>query len=166
MRPWHKSTSEQKKHAGLCPRGSKPPQQPRTGGRFRSCGLDAESLCIIGFLSLLAAFEIINSGRPAGIVPWVSRQHGRRFRLLIYERMWQRWTFPCLSIALASAAKWLAAPSMDLFPLQWRVLTPIPGICALVHSRLRIRGPEDSLGAVQTSASVRPGFDYVADHPI
>jgi hypothetical protein len=40
------------------------------------------------------------------------RPSGKRFRLLIYERMWKRWAFPCLLIIPASVALWWSAPRL------------------------------------------------------
>ena len=46
----------------------------------------------------------------------MATKQGKRFRLLMYERMWQRWAFPCLFIAPASIALWLLAPSAYFVP--------------------------------------------------
>ena len=43
-------------------------------------------------------------------------KRGKRFRLLMYERMWQRWAFACLLVAPASIAMWLLAPRAYFVP--------------------------------------------------
>jgi len=65
--------------------------------------------------------------------------HGKRFRLLIYERMWQRWASVCLLIAAASAALWWLAPPLGLFPSQQRILilAPVAGaLCVFAYAFL------------------------------
>lgn len=40
------------------------------------------------------------------------RRSGKRFRLLLYERMWKRWAIPCILIVPASVALWLFTPRL------------------------------------------------------
>ena len=49
---------------------------------------------------------------------------GKRFHLLIYERMWQKWALPSLLVTLASVALWFFAPSIRFFypPLRMLIL--------------------------------------------
>jgi hypothetical protein len=60
------------------------------------------------------------------------RRNKARFRLLIYERMWQRWATPCILITLASVVLWLLAPRMPYLYAPFRVLTLVPALMALL----------------------------------
>ncbi len=60
------------------------------------------------------------------------RRRGTRFRLLIYERMWQRWAWPCILIVLASAAMWWFAPDIPIIYQPLRHLTLVPALVSLV----------------------------------
>jgi hypothetical protein len=73
----------------------------------------------------------------------VAKKRGKRFRLLLYERMWQRWAFPCLMLVPASIALWFLVPrisfippSLDLPLLDFRIplrpLIPVPAMAAAV----------------------------------
>jgi hypothetical protein len=59
------------------------------------------------------------------------RRQGDRFHLLIYERMWQRWAWPCLLIIPASAVLWWFAPRLSITHPLYRALALIPGIISL-----------------------------------
>lgn len=77
------------------------------------------------------------------------RRHGKRFRLLIYKRMWQRWALPSLLVMLASFAWWWYAPQNPLLQNDAaqpdnlrRSLTLIPAFASfaiLVYSLLARR---------------------------
>jgi hypothetical protein len=60
------------------------------------------------------------------------RRSGKRFRLLIYERMWQRWAWPCILTIPASMALWWFAPSVPILYAPFHPLALIPGMVALV----------------------------------
>lgn len=70
-----------------------------------------------------------------------SRQHKTRFRLLIYEQMWESWAWPCILLIPASAALWWFAPQL-LVPAALRPLTLVPAAAAgliLVYANLARR---------------------------
>ncbi len=58
------------------------------------------------------------------------RRQGKRFRLLIYERMWQRWAGILVLIILASLVMWWFSPSLSLETLWEQALTLVPAIGA------------------------------------
>ncbi len=60
------------------------------------------------------------------------RRRGDRFRLLIYERMWKRWAWPCILIIPASFALWFFAPLLSITHVLYRALAFVPAIVALV----------------------------------
>ena len=60
------------------------------------------------------------------------RRRGKRFRLLIYKRMWQRWAWPCALIGPASFALWWFAPRIPILYTPLRPLTLVPAMVALV----------------------------------
>ena len=60
------------------------------------------------------------------------RRSGTRFRLLIYERMWQRWAWPCILIVPASLALWWFTPRIWIVYTPFRALTLVPAFVALV----------------------------------
>nr|HID14461.1 hypothetical protein [Anaerolineae bacterium] len=62
----------------------------------------------------------------------MARKHGDRFRLLIYERMWQRWAWPCILIVPASVTLWWFAPRIWIIYTPLRALALIPAFAALV----------------------------------
>ena len=60
------------------------------------------------------------------------RRSGERFRLLIYERMWQRWAWPCILIVLASGVLWWFAPRISIIYRPWNNLTLVPALVSLI----------------------------------
>jgi hypothetical protein len=60
------------------------------------------------------------------------RRSGRRFRLLIYERMWQRWAWPCVLIVPASMGLWWFAPGVPILYAPLRPLALVPALVSLV----------------------------------
>jgi hypothetical protein len=62
------------------------------------------------------------------------RRSGKRFRLLIYGRMWQRWAWPCILIVPASIALWWFAPRISILyaPFRPLALVPIPVALAIL----------------------------------
>jgi hypothetical protein len=60
------------------------------------------------------------------------RPSGKRFRLLIYERMWKRWAFPCLLIIPASFALWWFVPLLSITHALYRALALVPALIALI----------------------------------
>jgi len=56
----------------------------------------------------------------------MAKKRRRRFRLLIYERMWQRWAGPCILIVLASVVLWWVAPYIPFLPSSFRIFGLIP----------------------------------------
>jgi len=60
------------------------------------------------------------------------RPGGKRIRLLIYARMWQRWAWPCILIMLASVVLWWFTPRIPIIHQPFRVLTLVPALVALV----------------------------------
>ncbi len=59
-------------------------------------------------------------------------RRGDRFRLLIYERMWQRWAWPCILTIFASLALWWLAPRIPLIRPSLRFLTLGPGLASFI----------------------------------
>ncbi len=62
----------------------------------------------------------------------MARKRGDRFRLIIYERMWQRWAWPCILIVPASVALWWFAPRIPIIYAPFRTLALIPALVSLV----------------------------------
>jgi len=62
----------------------------------------------------------------------VARKHGDRFRLLIYERMWQRWAWPCILIVPASVVLWWFAPRVPIIHAPFRPLALVPALVSFV----------------------------------
>jgi len=60
------------------------------------------------------------------------RQSGTRFRLLIYERMWKRWAFPCVLIIPASVTLWWSVPFLSITHALYRALALVPALVALI----------------------------------
>jgi hypothetical protein len=60
------------------------------------------------------------------------RRRGDRFRLLIYERMWRRWAFPCVLIIPASVVLWWFVPLLLITHVLYRALALVPAFVALV----------------------------------
>ena len=60
------------------------------------------------------------------------RRSGERFRLIIYERMWKRWAFPCILIIPASIALWWFAPLLSITHVLHRALALVPALVALI----------------------------------
>ncbi|MFN2269328.1 MAG: hypothetical protein ACK2US_00730 [Anaerolineae bacterium] len=58
------------------------------------------------------------------------KKRGKRFRLLIYERMWQKWGLISLLVALASSALWLLAPRIRFLPNSLRMLILVPALAS------------------------------------
>jgi len=60
------------------------------------------------------------------------RRSGKRFRLIIYERMWKRWAFPCILIIPASITLWWFAPLLSITHILYRALALVPALVALI----------------------------------
>ena len=60
------------------------------------------------------------------------QRSSKRFRLLIYERMWQRWAWPCGLTVPASIALWWYAPRISILYAPFRLLALVPAAVALV----------------------------------
>jgi hypothetical protein len=60
------------------------------------------------------------------------RRHGNRFRLLIYERMWQRWACPCILTVPASVALWWYAPQIPIIYTRLSFLALVPALVSLI----------------------------------
>lgn len=58
------------------------------------------------------------------------KKRGKRFRLLIYDRMWQKWGLTSLLVALASGALWLLAPRIRFLPNSLRMLILVPALAS------------------------------------
>ncbi|MFL7794639.1 MAG: hypothetical protein AB8I69_21020 [Anaerolineae bacterium] len=58
----------------------------------------------------------------------MAKKRGKRFRLLIYERMWQKWGVISLLVALASGVLWLLAPRIRFLPSSLRMLILVPAL--------------------------------------
>jgi hypothetical protein len=61
----------------------------------------------------------------------MAKKHGKRFRLVIYERMWKRWGFLSLLVALAWGVLWLLAPRVGFLPSSLRMLILVPALASL-----------------------------------
>ncbi len=61
----------------------------------------------------------------------MAKKRGKRFRLLIYERMWQKWGLLSLLVALASGVLWLLAPRIQFLPSPLRMLILVPTLASL-----------------------------------
>ncbi len=59
------------------------------------------------------------------------RRSGDRFRLVIYERMWKRWAFPCILIIPASVALWWFTPLLSITQPLYRAIALVPAFIAL-----------------------------------
>ena len=60
------------------------------------------------------------------------RRSGKRFRFIIYERMWKRWSFPCILIIPASVALWWFTPLLSITEGWYRAIAFVPALVALV----------------------------------
>jgi hypothetical protein len=60
----------------------------------------------------------------------MAKKRGKRFRLLIYERMWQRWGLSSLLVALASGMLWVLAPRIRFLPSSLRMLILIQALAS------------------------------------
>ncbi|HDQ70922.1 MAG TPA: hypothetical protein ENN19_02365 [Chloroflexi bacterium] len=58
------------------------------------------------------------------------KSRGKRFRLLIYERMWKRWALPSVLIIPASIALWWVAPHLGVSHSLHRALAFVPACIA------------------------------------
>jgi hypothetical protein len=61
----------------------------------------------------------------------MAKKRGKRFRLLIYERIWQKWGLLSLFVALASGALWFLAPRIRFLPASFRALILVPALASL-----------------------------------
>ena len=59
------------------------------------------------------------------------RRSGKRFRLIIYERMWKRWSFPCILIIPASVVLWWFTPLLSISEGWYRAITLVPALVAV-----------------------------------
>jgi hypothetical protein len=62
----------------------------------------------------------------------MARKRGKCFRLLIYERMWQRWAWPCILTVPASVALWWFAPLIPTIHAPLHILALVPALVSLV----------------------------------
>jgi len=62
----------------------------------------------------------------------MTKKGKKRFRLLIYSRMWQRWAWPCALITIASFVMWGVAPRTQLIYPPFRPLTLVPALASLL----------------------------------
>jgi hypothetical protein len=60
----------------------------------------------------------------------MAKKRGKRFRLLIYERMWQKWGLISLLVALASGVLWLLAPRIRFLPSSLRMFILVPALAS------------------------------------
>jgi hypothetical protein len=60
------------------------------------------------------------------------RRYGSRFRLSIYERMWQRWAWPCILTVPASVSLWWFAPRISIIYAPLRILALVPAFVSLI----------------------------------
>ncbi len=74
------------------------------------------------------------AGHSEGGRDGMAKRHsrGNRFRLLIYERMWQRWAWPCILIIPASIALWWYAPLIPIISARFSLLALVPAVVSLV----------------------------------
>ncbi len=59
------------------------------------------------------------------------RRSGKRFRLLIYGRMWRRWAWPCMLIIPASIGLWWFVPRITILYAPFRPLAIVPALVSL-----------------------------------
>jgi hypothetical protein len=59
------------------------------------------------------------------------RRRGKRFRLLVYGRMWQRWAWPCILIIPASIGLWWSVPRITILYAPVRPLAIVPALVSL-----------------------------------
>jgi hypothetical protein len=62
----------------------------------------------------------------------MAKKRRKRFRLVIYERMQQRWAWPCIFIALASVVLWWFVPKISILHRPFRLLALVPALASLV----------------------------------
>ena len=62
----------------------------------------------------------------------MAKKRGSRFRLSIYERMWQRWAWPCILTVPASVALWWFAPRISIIYAPFRILALVPALVSLI----------------------------------
>jgi len=60
------------------------------------------------------------------------RRRVKRFRLLIYERMGQRWTWPCILIVLSSVVLWRFAPRISIIHAPFSALALVPASVSII----------------------------------
>jgi hypothetical protein len=60
----------------------------------------------------------------------MAKKHGKRFPLLVYERMWQRWALPSILVAIASVVLWFLAPRAQFLPSILRPLILAPALAS------------------------------------
>ena len=61
----------------------------------------------------------------------MAKKRGKRFHLLIYERMWQKWGLASLLVALASGVLWVLAPRARFIPSSLRPLILVLALASL-----------------------------------
>jgi hypothetical protein len=62
----------------------------------------------------------------------MAKKSGKRFRLVIYERMWQRWAWPCILVAPTSVILWWFAPRISILYRPFRLLALVPALASLI----------------------------------
>lgn len=62
----------------------------------------------------------------------MTTKRGDNFRLLIYERMWQRWAWPLFLLIPASVAFWWYSPAIPIITQRFRILTLVPALVAVL----------------------------------
>jgi hypothetical protein len=70
------------------------------------------------------------------------QRSGSRFRLLAYQRMWQRWAWPCFLTVPASLILWWHTPQIPILYLPRRPLALVPALaslCLLIYALLARR---------------------------
>ena len=60
------------------------------------------------------------------------RRSGKRFRLLLYERMWKRWAWPCILIVPASITLWWFMPRLFIAVWWYHALALVPAFIAII----------------------------------
>lgn len=60
----------------------------------------------------------------------MAKKRGKRFRLLLYERIWQKWGLLSLLVTLASGMLWLLAPRIQILPSSLRILILLPTLAS------------------------------------